>query len=72
MGAPNKDERDEKTWLVFELTYLCEKTAVSGELEKHILDLFGIKPEQVFIPYRVCVSDGRKTLMNVMEGYCFV
>lgn len=72
MGAPNKDERDEKTWLVFELTYLGEKTAVSGELEKHILDLFGIKPEQVFIPYRVCVSDGRKTLMNVMEGYCFV
>jgi transcription antitermination factor NusG len=72
VGAPTKDVRDEKTWLVFELTHLGEKTAVTGELEKHLKDLFGAKSEQVFIPYKVCICDGRKTLLNVMEGYCFL
>lgn len=72
MGSPTKDVRDEKTWLVFELTHLGEKTAVTGELEKHLRDLFGLKSGQVFIPYKICVCDGRKTLLNVMEGYCFV
>lgn len=72
MGASSKDVRDEKTWLVFELTHLGEKTAVTGELEKHLKDLFGVKSGQVFIPYKLCICDGRKTLLNVMEGYCFV
>lgn len=71
MGSPTKDVRDEKTWLVFELTHLGEKTAVTGELEKHLKDLFGLKSGQVFIPYKIIVCDGRKTLLNVMEGYCF-
>lgn len=71
MGAPTKDVRDEKTWLVFELSHLGEKSAVTGELEKHLKDLFGLKSGQVFIPYKIVVCDGRKTLLNVMEGYCF-
>ncbi len=72
MGGSTKDVRDEKTWLVFELTYLGEKTAVTGELENHLKDLFGLKSDQVFIPYKICVCDGKKTLLNLMEGYCFV
>ena len=72
MGAPSKDVRDEKTWLVFELTHLGEKSAVTGDLEKHLKGLFGVKSGQVFIPYKVCMCDGKKTLLNVMEGYCFV
>ncbi len=72
MGAPSKDVRDEKTWLVFELTHFGEKTAVTGELEKHLKDLFGVRSEQIFIPYKLCFCDGKKTLLNVMEGYCFV
>jgi len=72
VAAPFKDVRDEKTWLVFELTHLGEKSAVTGELEKHLKGLFGVKSGQVFIPYKVCMCDGKKTLLNVMEGYCFV
>ena len=72
MGVSTKDSRDEKTWVVFELTYLGEKTAVTGELEKHLKDLFEVKPEQVFIPYKTYLCDGRAVLLNVMEGYCFV
>jgi transcription antitermination factor NusG len=72
VGAPTKDIRDEKTWLVLELTHLGEKTAVTGELENHLKDLFGLSSGQVFIPYKICICDGKKTLLNVMEGYCFV
>lgn len=72
MGAPTKDVRDEKTWLVFELTHLGEKTAVTGELEAHLKVLFGATSEQILIPYKACICDGRKTLLNVMEGYCFL
>ena len=70
-GQP-KDERDQKTWAVFELTYQGEKAAAEGELEKYLKTTFGATSSQIFVPYRSYICDGRKTLFNVMEGYCFV
>lgn len=72
MGATPKDTRDQKTWCVLELTRLGEKAAVTGELEKHLKELFGLRSGQIFIPYKVCFCDSRETIFNVMEGYCFV
>ena len=35
-------------------------------------DLFGLDEKQVFIPYLTFEYEGRVSVYNVMEGYCFV
>ena len=72
MGSPNRDVRDARTWVTFELTRLGEKAAITGDLFKYLVGLFGASRDQVFIPYKVCVCDGKTTVFNALEGYCFV
>ena len=67
-----KSKSSSKTWVVFELTYHGEKAAVTGELLSHLTSLFQVSPDQVFIPYILYTIDNQSTLLNVMEGYCFL
>lgn len=65
------DGRDERTWVVFELTSSGDKAASAGLLEAHLRLQFKSDLE-VFIPYISFTYGGRTTLFNVMEGYAFV
>jgi|APSaa5957512622_1039677.scaffolds.fasta_scaffold139169_2 hypothetical protein len=66
------DDRDEKTWVVYELTHAGESLAAKGGLEGHIESIFGDPLPEIFVPCLSYRCDGRLTLFNVMEGYCFV
>jgi len=68
-----RDGRDEKTWVVYELTSSGEVLAAKGDLEPHLEVLFRESPlDDIFVPYLSYKCDGRVVLYNVMEGYCFV
>ena len=68
----NGDDRDERTWVVYELTHAGESLAAKGELEAHLESLFQNPLPEIFVPCLCYRCDGRLTLFNVMEGYCFV
>jgi hypothetical protein len=65
-----RDQRDELTWVVVELSSLGERTALAGELEPFLRDWF--PDQEIFLPYLNLVLDGRPIHFKVMEGYCFV
>lgn len=68
-----KDDRDEITWAVFELTSAGERLASEGQLESYLRDTLELQePHSVFVPYLMFVYGTRSTVFNVMEGYCFV
>lgn len=68
----HRDERDNKTWVVYELTSAGETLAEEGQLERHLRSLFKDDCPEIFVPYLTYYCDGRLTLFNVIEGYCFV
>ena len=69
----DRDQRDEITWVVYELTHAGERLASDGELEGYLrraLKLDASHP--VFVPYLTFQYGSRCSVFNVMEGYCFV
>jgi transcription antitermination factor NusG len=67
------DHRDSVTWIVLELTSAGEALAEEGQLESHLRKELTLPDEhQVFVPYTVIVRHGRKSVINVIEGYAFV
>lgn len=71
MGG-TKDDRDLRTWVVYELTPSGEEIAHTGALEKHLRSLLKAPALDVFVPYVSYTYESRVALFNVMEGYCFV
>jgi len=69
MGA--QDERDDVTWVVFELTGAGERFAAEGQIEGHLRAVLGSEVD-IFVPYLTCSYNGRVSVFNVMEGYVFV
>ena len=68
-----KDNRDELTWVVYELTSAGERLASDGQLESYLRDTLSVGSEHpVFIPYLAFHYGNRSSIFNVMEGYCFV
>lgn len=67
-----KDERDDITWVVFELTRAGERFAQEGLLEGYLRKILRAPDHEVFVPYLSYRYDGRISLFNVMEGYTFV
>jgi len=67
-----RDERDEKTWVVYELTSAGETCAADGQLEAHLRTILKTPKLEVFVPYLTFTYDSRVAFFNVMEGYCFV
>ena len=67
---PQRDSRDSRTWVVFELSYAGEREAAQGTLLPHLERLFPEK--EAFVPYVSHSYNGKNVLFNVMEGYCFV
>lgn len=65
-----KDSRDEKTWVVLELSRHGEIFSRTEDLSKILESLF---PEVgVFLPSINLRLDGRAVHFSVMDGYCFV
>jgi transcription antitermination factor NusG len=68
-----KDNRDEVTWVVYELTSAGERMASEGQLEFYIQDALDLDlSHPVFVPYLSYRYGTRASVFNVMEGYCFV
>jgi hypothetical protein len=69
----DRDNRDETTWVVYELTASGERLASDGQLEGYLRDTLNLPDgHQVFVPYLAFQYGSRCTVFNVMEGYCFV
>ena len=67
------DQRDSITWVVLELTPTGELLAEDGQLENHLRKELDLPEEHpVFVPYTVIVRHGRKSVINVIEGYAFL
>ena len=68
-----RDQRDDLTWVVLELTETGERLAEEGLLERHLRKVLQCGPEHpVFVPYTVIVRHKRRSVINVIEGYAFV
>lgn len=68
-----KDQRDELTWVVLELTEVGERLAEEGGLESHLRAILNCDEEHpIFVPYTVIVRHRRRAVINVIEGYAFV
>lgn len=68
-----RDNRDEGTWVVFELSASGERLAADGNLENYLRETLSLPQDhEVFIPYTSFVYGTRSSVFNVMEGYCFV
>lgn len=68
-----RDERDETTWIVFELKAAGERLAAEGGLESHLRRTLGLTDTHpIFVPYLSFTHGGRTTIFNSMEGYAFV
>jgi hypothetical protein len=68
-----RDNRDETTWVVFELTAAGERLAAEGLLEDYLRDVLGCDDKHpIFIPCLCFQYGSRTSVFNVMEGYSFV
>ena len=70
---PGPDHRDDATWVVVELTEAGEKGAEEGVLDANLrraLDVDHTHP--FFLPYAILTRYGRKSVVNVIQGYAFV
>jgi hypothetical protein len=68
-----RDERDATTWVVLELTEVGERLAEEGHLESHLRAVLDCPEDhRVFVPYTVIIRHGRRSVINVIEGYAFV
>lgn len=67
------DRRDEPTWVVVELTPQGEKRAIEGLLDRALRKTLGVDDTHpIFIPYATFVHNGRRSVLNVIEGYAFI
>lgn len=68
-----RDERDAATWVVLELTEAGERLAEEGALDAHLRAVLECPDNHpVFVPYTVITRHGRRSVINVIEGYVFV
>lgn len=68
-----RDNRDELTWVVFELTSAGERLAAEGHLEQYIREVLKCDAQHpIFVPYLSYQYGTRTSVFNVMEGYSFV
>lgn len=70
------DKRDEKTWVILELSHLGEAKVTEGVFETQLKRLLGRKYRgesyDLFVPCRIYERGGRKVALQLMEGYAFV
>ncbi len=67
------DRRDDLTWIVAELTSLGERRAEAGLLDSSLREALGVDDNYpLFIPYVTFVRNGRRSVLNVIEGYVFI
>ena len=67
------DVRDEKTWVVAELTSQGEQVAEEGRLESLMRDHASLEDDHpVFVPCIAYTHNGVRSVLSVMEGYAFL
>ncbi len=70
------DRRDEKTWVILELSHLGESKVSEGVFATQLKKLLGKKYRdevyELFVPTRIYEKGGRKVALQLMEGYAFI
>jgi len=66
-----EDGRDDRSWVVLELSYKGERVAAEGQLHGVLVEALPAETP-IFIPYLSYTYEGKVNVFNVMEGYCFV
>lgn len=67
------DRRDDRTWVVIELTRAGEQRAEEGTLAKALREALHVQGDfPVFTPSTVYEKNGRRAAIHLMEGYVFV
>jgi hypothetical protein len=68
-----RDQRDDLTWVVLELTDAGERLAEEGGLDAHLRSVLDCPEDHpIFVPYTVIIRHKRRSVINVIEGYAFV
>ena len=67
------DKRDQRTWVVLELTSKGEFLVREGTLERHIRRHLGIDTDHpIFIPLHTYKKGGREIQLEGIQGYVFI
>ena len=67
------DQRDQVTWVVLEVSSLGENLIKEGEYESELRRALGVDVSwPVFVPTKVFEKEGKRVVVHLMEGYCFV
>ena len=67
------DSRDDKTWVILELTKFGEKCIEDQTLKKKIRKILDVeKSWPIFIPTRIFEKEEKKITIHLMEGYVFI
>ena len=67
------DKRDQRTWVVLELTSKGEYLVREGTLERHIRRHLGIDNDwPIFIPLHTYKKGGREIQLEGIQGYVFI
>lgn len=67
------DQRDDITWVVLELSSPGEDKVVDGTLDGSIRRELGVGPDHpIFVPSCAYVKNGKRVVVNLIEGYAFV
>lgn len=67
------DRRDERTWVIVELTPQGEKLVEEGNLAKELRKELGVEKDwPIFIPSRIYKKRGKQITIHLMEGYAFI
>ena len=67
------DKRDQKTWVVLELTSKGEFLVREGTLERHVRRHLGIDTDwEIFIPIHTYKKGGREVQLEGIQGYVFI
>lgn len=67
------DRRDQKTWVILELTRQGEQKVTDGVFEGILRKAMKLEPSHgVFIPSMTYKKAGRTVTLHLMEGYAFV
>lgn len=67
------DKRDERTWVVIELSRAGEQHAEAGLLVPSLREALSVGPDYpIFVPSVIFERDGNRTTIHLMEGYVFV
>lgn len=71
--ATRRDDRDDTTWVVVELTRAGEQKVEEGCAPEILRTLLQVEDDYpVFIPAVVYKVGGETTVLNLMQGYAFV